>query len=240
VLSSGRGGGAVAPCDRGRKRDRGASVSCGRWLRLLVVARHRRREGLGGALLADAESRGVSELAAEPGHYFTPGVLSTDETTRAFLTKQGYERTATTQNLEVALGEFAATGPARPARLEEKEKILDFVQHEFGKIWRFEVTSAFDRDPPPLVVTEEDGRITGFAGYDLNNRGLGWFGPTGVAKALRGRGLGGSLLLASLEAMQQLDYTRAVIPWTDALAFYRRCCGAEPAHQFVAFAKRRT
>ena len=35
----------------------------------------------------------------------------------------------------------------------------------------------------------------------------------------------------------RLGYARAVIPWTDAFDFYRKCSGAEPAHRFIAFAK---
>ena len=53
-------------------------------------------------------------------------------------------------------------------------------------------------------------------------------------------GLGCLLLWSSLSDMQRLGYQRAVIPWTDALAFYDKCSGAKSAHRFVAFAKRRT
>jgi hypothetical protein len=53
---------------------------------------------------------------------------------------------------------------------------------------------------------------------------------------MRGRGLGCALLLASLGDLRRLGYARAVIPWTDALDFYRKCCGAEPEHRFITFA----
>ena len=71
------------------------------------------------------------------------------------------------------------------------------------------------------------------------DRGLGFFGPTGVAKSMRGRGIGCHLLLASLHDLFALGYSRAIIPWTDALDFYRKCCGAETAYRFVAFEKAR-
>lgn len=219
----------------------GAAVSCGKWLRLMIVDREARGRGLGSALLADAEELGVTDAVAEPGNYFTPGVAATDENTRQFMLDHGYERTTTTQNLEVDLGRFEPRAAARRAKAEEKETILAFIQREFGRIWRFEVARAFERDGlPPLFVTEENSEITGFAAHDINNRGLGFFGPTGVAKSMRGRGLGGLLLWSSLADMQRLGYRRAVIPWTDALAFYEKSCGAKSAHQFVAFAKRRT
>ena len=217
-----------------------AAVFCGKWLRILVVARDARRTGLGSALLAEAESRGVTIIAAEPGNYFTPGVVTTDANSRRFLLERGFAEGPSTQNLEVTPGAFDDAETVRRPPHAEKERVLAFIEREFGRIWQFEASKAFDRETPPLFVTEENDSITGFAAHDVNNRGLGFFGPTGVAKAMRGRGLGCALLRASLADLKRLGFTRVVIPWTDAIAFYDRCSGAEPAHQFVAFAKRRT
>jgi GNAT superfamily N-acetyltransferase len=115
--------------------------------------------------------------------------------------------------------------------------VLAFVEREFGRIWRFEAAKAFERELPPAFVTEEEGELTGFAVHDVNNRGLSWFGPTGVMKTMRGRGAGGRLLLASLADLHRLGYAHAVIPWTDALEFYRKVCGATPSHQFVTMTR---
>ncbi|HEX8407724.1 MAG TPA: GNAT family N-acetyltransferase [Thermoanaerobaculia bacterium] len=212
----------------------GASVTCGKWLRVLIVNREARRKGIGSALLADAERRGVSVIAAEPGNYFMPGVL---EAEAGFFRKRRYVETAVTWNL------FASTTaphpnplPARAGR-GDRDRVLTFIEEHFGRIWRFEAAKAFERDEPTLFITEEDGAITGFAAHDVNNRGLGFFGPTGVAKSMRGRGLGCELLRASLADLHRLGYARTVIPWTDALDFYRKCSGAEAAHRFLGFAK---
>jgi len=212
----------------------GVSVTCGKWLRVLIVDRGARRQGIGSALLADAERRGVSVIGAEPGNYFTPGVL---EAEAGFFGKRGYGETAETWNL------FASTTAPHPGPLParagrgDSERILEFIEEHFGRIWRFEAAKAFDVDTPTLFITEEDGAITGFAAHDVNNRGLGFFGPTGVAESMRGRGLGCALLLASLADLRRLGYARAVIPWTDALDFYRKCSGAEAAHRFLRYAK---
>jgi GNAT superfamily N-acetyltransferase len=216
----------------------GASVACGRWLRVLVVGRAARRKKIGSALLADAESRGAAVIAAEPGNYFTPGVVDSDAGSCSFFRARGYIETRWTHNLHVGLPVTAAVSSTvrRPAHAES-DRVLDFIEAEFGRIWRFEAGRAFDRDVPVLFIAEHEGKIAGFAAHDVNNRGLGFFGPTGVAKALRGRGVGCQLLLASLADMERLGFDRAVIPWTDALEFYRKCCGAEPAHRFIAFAK---
>lgn len=217
----------------------GAAVTCGRWLRLLAVARDRRREGIGTALIADADARGAEILAAEPGNYFTPGVPMADEVSRAFCHARGYIETRWTWNLDVSLeGIDAPADLVRPSH-DDADRVLAFVEREFGRIWRFEAAKAFDRDLPTMFVAETEGSITGFAVHDVNNRGLGFFGPTGVAKAMRGHGIGCRLLLASLADLRRLGYSRAVIPWTDAIEFYRKCSGAEPAHRFIAFAKPR-
>ena len=204
----------------------GAAVSCGKWLRILAVDRGARRQGIGTALLADAHPQ---VIAAEPGNYFTPGVF--DAGSRAFFRARGFVEQAWTWNLECGsrAAAFQSGGSAAAVHKESSERVLDFIEREFGRIWRFECSRA-----QGIVTTEHHGEITGFAAYEANNRGLGSFGPTGVAKGMRGRGIGRALLLASLAELRRLGYERAVIPWTDAIDFYRKSCGAQPAHQFVA------
>ncbi|HEY0155668.1 MAG TPA: GNAT family N-acetyltransferase [Thermoanaerobaculia bacterium] len=210
-----------------------ASVRCGKWLRLLIVDRDERRKGHGTALLDD-----VSVIAAEPGNYFVPGVPLNDEGAKAFFRARGFVEGVMTWNLDVELEEAYAADVRRPTH-EEAPRVLEFVEREFGRVWRFEAAKAFERELPPAFIAEEAGAVTGFAVHDVNNRGLGWFGPTGVAKQMRGRGVGGRLLLASLGDLRRLGYSRAIIPWTDALEFYAKASGAKPAHQFVAFARTR-
>jgi GNAT superfamily N-acetyltransferase len=234
----------------------GAAVTCGRFLRILAVDRAARRQGVGSALLEDS---GATVIAAEAGNYFTPGVVRTDEGTCAFFRARGYGEREETSNLEVRLdrrsqiadrrGETGdevlrsaicdpRSGPLRPSPANAP-RVLAFIEREFGRIWRFEAAKAFEREQPTAFVAMEGQAIAGFAVHDVNNRGLGFFGPTGVARSMRGRGIGCRLLLASLEDLRALGHARAVIPWTDAVDFYRKCCGAEPAHRFVAFERTR-
>lgn len=235
---------AGAPVVRVFERDgrlAGAAVSCGKWLRILIVDRDARRQGIGSALVADARPQ---VIAAEPGNYFTPGV--SDEGSRAFFRGRGFVEKAWTWNLEVVLSAECSvlyeddqhsalstqhqvcTQHSAPSTVP---RVLDFIEREFGRIWRFEAARA----PENIRIAEVDGEIAGFVVHEANNRGLGSFGPTGVAKAMRGRGIGRALLLASLADLRLLGYERAVIPWTDAIDFYRKSCGAEPAHRFVSF-----
>jgi GNAT superfamily N-acetyltransferase len=219
-------------------RPAGVAVTCGKWIRILGVDPAMRRQRIGSALAEDAEALGGRVVAAEPGNYFTPGVVLSDEGSLAFWRSRGYAETQRTWNLEVDLGGRLESGGTR-ALHADRGRVLDFIEREFGRIWRFEASRAFDRDQPTIFIEEQDGSIAGFAAHDVNNRGLGFFGPTGVAKSMRGQGIGGRLLQASLADLHRLGYARAVIPWTDAVDFYRKSSGAEPAHRFVAFARSR-
>lgn len=219
----------------------GISVTCGKALRIIAVDRTGRRHGVGSALLHEAQSRGSARIVgAEAGNYFTPGIDTSDETTIAFFTRRGYREIASTQNLiatelpgDVPEGVFRASQAGR-------DGILRFIENEFGRIWRLEAAHAFDNDPPTIFFAtidgEAGGKIAGFAAHDANNRGLGFFGPTGVARSQRGRGIGTHLLRASLADLRRLGHTRAVIPWTDAIDFYRKACGASVSHRFVTLA----
>ena len=205
----------------------GIAVTCGKHLRLLAVDPKRRRRGIGRTLLQEAEARGALVVAAEPGNYFTPGVLASDAAMLQFFTAQGYEETARTQNLEVELkGEFRSE--ARAATRDARPNVLAFIERTFGPIWRFEASHG-----ATIFYVEHEGKIAGFSTHEANNRGLGFFGPTGVAPELRGRGLGRQLLLASLADLHKLGYRKAVIPWTESIDFYRKACGAKVAHRFV-------
>jgi GNAT superfamily N-acetyltransferase len=217
----------------------GIGVTCGRYLRILAVDPAARGRRVGTALLREAESRGARVAGAEAGNYFTPGV---PEALAPFFEKRGYRETARTQNLIVdelpsppgrGWPPSAARRPGegvQHATAETRDRVLAFIEREFGRIWRFEAEKAVDN----LFYVEHEGEVAGFSAHDANNRGLGFFGPTGVAKSLRGRGLGRALLLASLADLRRLGYRRAIIPWTDAVEFYAKACGARVEARFLS------
>ena len=211
----------------------GVAVTCGKSLRILAVDRNQRWRGVGSALLRDAVSRGARIVAAEAGNYFTPGVVMTDTPAIDFFTKRGFRETANTYNLVATNLPTETPRDVIRATPQTRDRVLAFIENEFGRIWRFEASNAGDN----LFYVEVEGEIAGFAAHDANNRGLGFFGPTGVARAHRGRGLGGMLLRASLADLRRLGYERAIIPWTDALDFYRKACGATEAARFVTLAR---
>ena len=205
----------------------GVAVLSGRFLRLLCVRRDRRREGIGTALLRELRPE---VIGAEPGNYFTPGIREEDA---PFFIRHGYKPKSETWNLHAELSGGQAPSPVLIQRGTGEgacpPQTLAFIEQHFGRIWRFEAARA------RTCLWIEN---TGFAAVEANNRGLGTFGPTGVAEALRGRGFGRVLLLAALAELRAMGFRRAVIPWTDALAFYEKSCGAQPAHRFVTYTSR--
>ena len=204
----------------------GVSVTCGRWLRILAVDRAQRGRGIGTALLRDAEARGARGIGAEAGNYFTPGVLEGQE---SFFLKRGYRQTARTQNLETM--NLPGTDELRPTANSQRPTVLAFIEKNFGRTWAFEAARGI------LFHVERDGEIAGFAAHEANNRGLGFFGPTGVAPAHRGKRIGWDLLHACLADARRRGYARVVIPWTDAISYYAKGCGAQVAHRFVVLRK---
>lgn len=108
----------------------------------------------------------------------------------------------------------------RQAMAYEKEAVVDFVRATFTKRWNgwpSECDKAFSNWPLSCFIATGqipgkktfDRKIVGFACYNATCRGF--FGPSGVAKPYRGKGIGSCLLLASLAAMRQEGYGYAII-----------------------------
>lgn len=232
----GYAGPATARVYEDEGRIAGVSVVSHCFLRILAVQRGKRRRGIGSALLREAGKQ-AKVIFAEPGNYFTPGVLLRDEESLQFFRSRGYIDTRWTDNLVADLAALPdGRDVQRPAQ-GERDRFLDFVNRVFGKIWRFEAAKAFEVDPPTAFYAEHQGKIAGFAVHDVNNRGLGFFGPMGVAQPLRKHGFGRELLLASLADLRRLGYQTSVIPWTDSIDFYRRSCNARPSERFMVLVR---
>lgn len=109
----------------------------------------------------------------------------------------------------------------------DKGKVRAFVESEFDSSWANEVEAAFARQPVTCFLAAQGERLLGFAAFEAT--APDYFGPTGVAKDSRGKGLGKALLLRCLLSMRELGYGYAIIGGSEeATPFYQKECGATP------------
>lgn len=112
----------------------------------------------------------------------------------------------------------------RRAIAPEKVRVVDWVTRDFSDAWASECDVAFAHVPVGVFLAVAQRGLLGFACYDATARGF--FGPTGVSEAERGRGIGTALLFATLLAMREVGYAYAVIGGVGPLDWYVRTVGA--------------
>ena len=106
----------------------------------------------------------------------------------------------------------------------EKSILLKWAGSTFSSAWALECERAIATSPPSCYIAVEKDTLIGFACYDCTRRNF--FGPTGVAEAARGRGVGLSLLLACLHAMRDDGYAYAIIGGVGPAQYYSKTVGA--------------
>jgi hypothetical protein len=107
----------------------------------------------------------------------------------------------------------------------EKHLVVDWVKRKFLlDAWASETDMALSNRPITCFVAIKNKKLIGFACYDAT--ALGFFGPTGVVKAQRGKGTGKALLLACLLDMKLKGYGYAIIGSVGPADFYRKAVGA--------------
>ena len=130
----------------------------------------------------------------------------------------------TLPSLEQALAAVAAHGiVVKRAIAPEKAAVVDWVRANFASSVS-EVETAFAQVPATCFVALQEGRVAGFACYDVTARNF--FGPEGVDASLRGKGIGRALLLSALYAQRSAGYAYAIIGGVGPVVFYEKCVGA--------------
>lgn len=123
-----------------------------------------------------------------------------------------------------ALARVAANGiDVRPALVLEKPAVLAWVTARFPG-WAAEADVSFSRLPVACHVAVKERQLLGFACYDAACRNF--FGPMGVADAVRHQGVGRALLLSVLHAQRSQGYAYSVIGGVGPADFYARTVGA--------------
>jgi GNAT superfamily N-acetyltransferase len=106
----------------------------------------------------------------------------------------------------------------------EKRLVVKWVEENFFYAWAGETDVAISNKPITCFIAIKERKLIGFSCYDAT--ALGYFGPTGVQKAFRGKGTGKALLMASLLDMKLKGYGYAVIGGVDIPEFYEKAVGA--------------
>ncbi len=223
------------------------------YVKLLATAPEFARQGLATELLSRVERHflagGIPEVrfGESAPNYLTPGVDQRYSDSLRFLVHRGYEEVGRAVNMSVELADnprlddlLAERPPAglevRRAAPSDDKIIAEFLaQHWPG--WQTEVATALASDPATLFLTLQEGVLLGFSAYECNNIGASWFGPMGTAPEARGRGIGRLLLARCLQAMTQLGFTQATIPWVGPTEFYAQAVGAKVSREFVRVRK---
>jgi len=108
----------------------------------------------------------------------------------------------------------------------ELNAVTAWIEPRFGAGWAAEATVATMRQPTTCFIAIQNDRLIGFACHEATARGF--FGPTGVDTAARGKGVGHALLLTTLLDMYDQGYAYGVIGGAGPMEFYRRSVGAIP------------
>ncbi|HLK61133.1 MAG TPA: GNAT family N-acetyltransferase [Chthonomonadaceae bacterium] len=112
----------------------------------------------------------------------------------------------------------------RRAHPFEITPIRMFIEKHFSTGWADEVMPCYARQPISLYIALREGKVIGFAAYEATMRGF--FGPTGVAEAERGKDIGKALLLACLWGMREAGYAYGIIGGAGPTTFYEKSCDA--------------
>ena len=112
----------------------------------------------------------------------------------------------------------------RRAQPFELTPVQTFVSENFSLSWADEISVGFARQPISVYIATMKHEIVGFSAYECTRRGF--FGPTGVIEAARGKGVGKALVLASLWSLREMGYVYAIIGAAGPVHFYQKTVGA--------------
>jgi hypothetical protein len=128
----------------------------------------------------------------------------------------------------------------RRALASERHVVVAFAAQHGSPGWASECEVAFARKPigcfiavegaPPAASTSgwasTPERLVGLACIEAT--APGFFGPEVVRDDRRGRGIGASLLLAALHALEAEGHAYSIVGWASETEFYRKVAGAIP------------
>ncbi|MEW4282746.1 GNAT family N-acetyltransferase [Priestia koreensis] len=113
------------------------------------------------------------------------------------------------------------------ATYSEKEEVLAFIRTNFSREWAETVSEAFTNEVIPLFLAKKQTKLIGFAVYDTYEKRSQHFGPMGVLRSERKRGIGEQLVTCCLQDMKAKGYESVIFYEAGPIEFYEKVCGAE-------------
>ncbi len=236
---------AVQPVNFPPKTGSGKSVRQRKaWIKLFFTLKKYRKRGLAGQLysqvIEELKTRGVKEIRFSDiaNWHFWPGIDLRYEDGLDFLLNRGFEKVEEVVDYDYDLSKFYY--PRRVQRLKrelrdqgvetgmataaDEEELTEWIGSHFSPYWKSETKFAFLKSKP-IVAMARDGRgkILGFA--TCNAAAPGKFGPAGVDRQGRGKGIGTVLLFDAFQAMKNARQSDVTVHWTDHLFYYTQVPG---------------
>jgi len=218
-------------------------------LKFFVVEEKWRLKGLGTRIYTDLVSTikttkkpsprmKIEAMRGQPD-YWLPGLDPRHTEAYFFLKKQGFKKGGELIDLCVDLNTISDTKPPSEFKGYEISRATDSDKNELVPLkfmpklyqfsfWPAEVKLSLRNDPISTFIARESkkGSIVGWASHSIQYPGS--FGPTGVKKSERGKGLGSMLLKWCLWDLKDKGNDKCQILWVegDTIYFYLKSVGA--------------
>ncbi len=204
-------------------------------IKMFVVKKNYRYRGIGTEMMNKLFKRAkqqknsvwrmkVSIMDSNP-RYWLPGLDPRHTEAYFFLRKLGFKKNFFERfrtDLEVDKRDFPKEEPLKEikgykisrALQKDKEETVAFIKKYFGKgTWPEETLISFENDPSTTFIVRDinNYKLVGFATHSAQHPGS--FGPTGVLRNLRGKGIGGLLLKWCLWDIKQMGIDKCIIKW---------------------------
>jgi GNAT superfamily N-acetyltransferase len=236
------------------------------WVSALAVHPSVQRQGIGSLLLGWAEDwlRGMGCKRIRIGgnlRPFVPGLPYVMRANRAFFEKHGFQSPAGQPyeyDIARSLKDYESMYPkpahadVSPMQSGEESLLLEFLGREYPGRWEFEAQEFVKNcgRASDYLLLRVNGEVQGFCRLTLPDserpierfypqrlpQPWGQFGPLGLSKSVRGRGLGGYLIDAAALHLKSLGVDGCVIDWTALVELYGKF-GFKVYNQYISLFK---
>ena len=212
----------------------------------LLVAPHKRRQGLGKTLLSHLGSAPL-RTGGGPAH-FLPGLPEPWKDAQRFFIRQGFQQDWMADDLHLKLS--SRTAQFTSAKDSDREAVIEMIASEFSQRWTDDTAQRFDSgDTEDVLLIKQSGapvafclswhfqsQLLGPSTFWLRNScpTFGGIGPVGVRAECRGQGLGKRIVEEALNYLHARKVTEVVVDWTAIGPFYEKS-GFRPWKRYLGF-----